>query len=340
MFQGECGSPERLPRRRACACSASSSAKAAAASSSSLAPASAGNSSARLRSIRPVSRSADENALLAHRAREELDVGLRRRRSRPGQRGAHAAERDRAVLAPDDQLGDHRVVVRRDLVALARTPVSTRTLPAVRPAGTRDARSVRWRAGSPWPDPRRRCAPRWRGRCIARSLLLQRQRFAGGDAQLPLHEVEAGDHLGHRVLDLQARVHLHEVERAVLLGDELHRAGAGVADRLAPRRPRPRPSALRRSGVRPGRRRLLQHLLVAALHRAVALEEVDDVAVRVAEHLHFDVARPVEVSSRSARGRRRRRISPRAARASSAAAKALPLARRCACPCRRRRPRP
>ena len=39
-----------------------------------------------------------------------------------------------------------------------------------------------------------------------------RQRLAGRDAQLPLHQIEAGDHLGHRMLDLQARVHLHEVE--------------------------------------------------------------------------------------------------------------------------------
>jgi hypothetical protein len=34
---------------------------------------------------------------------------------------------------------------------------------------------------------------------------------------------------------------------------------------------------------------------VAALHRAVALEQVHGVAVRVAEHLHFDVTRPRQV---------------------------------------------
>ena len=31
---------------------------------------------------------------------------------------------------------------------------------------------------------------------------------AGRDQDLPLDEVDAGDHLGHRVLDLQPRVHL------------------------------------------------------------------------------------------------------------------------------------
>ena len=43
--------------------------------------------------------------------------------------------------------------------------------------------------------------------------------------------------------------------------------------------------------VEVGRRRDLDDLLVAALHRAVALEEVDHVALAVGEDLHLDVAR-------------------------------------------------
>ena len=38
------------------------------------------------------------------------------------------------------------------------------------------------------------------------------------------------------MLDLQARVHLEEVERAVRVEQELDRAGVGVADRLRDRR--------------------------------------------------------------------------------------------------------
>ena len=92
------------------------------------------------------------------------------------------------------------------------------------------------------------------------------------------------------MLDLQPGVHLHEVEAAVLGGDELHRAGADVADRLRgiAGRLAHLGAALRRHA---GRWRFLQHLLVPALHRAVALEQVDAVAVRVAEHLDLDVAR-------------------------------------------------
>ncbi len=53
---------------------------------------------------------------------------------------------------------------------------------------------------------------------------------------------------------------------------------------------------LAESGVDRRRRRLLDQLLVAALDRAVALAEVDDVAMRVGKHLHLDVPRILEVA--------------------------------------------
>ena len=42
-------------------------------------------------------------------------------------------------------------------------------------------------------------------------VLAERQRFAGRDVELGLHEVDAGDGLGDRVLDLEPGVHLQEV---------------------------------------------------------------------------------------------------------------------------------
>ena len=62
-------------------------------------------------------------------------------------------------------------------------------------------------------------------------VLRDRQRLAGGDPDLLLDQVELGDHLADRVLDLDAGVHLHEAEVAVVVEQELHRAGARVADR-------------------------------------------------------------------------------------------------------------
>ena len=63
----------------------------------------------------------------------------------------------------------------------------------------------------------------------ATSLLRERQVAAGGDADLLEHQVDAGDHLGHRMLDLDARVHLDEVELAVLV-EELDRADAEIVE--------------------------------------------------------------------------------------------------------------
>ena len=133
-----------------------------------------------------------------------------------------------------------------------------------------------------------------------------------GDEQLQPHEVEAGDQLGHRVLDLEPGVHLEEGEAPVGQDEELDGAGVHVADGARPRSPRRRPARPRRSGVTTGRRGLLDDLLVAALDRALALEEVHDGAVGVAEDLHLDVAGARDVAARRTRCRRRRRTPPRA----------------------------
>ena len=124
------------------------------------------------------------------------------------------------------------------------------------------------------------------------SSCLKGKRLAGRDPQLHLDDVDAGDELGDRVLDLHARVHLDEVEVAVLV-QELERAGAAVADRGAGG-----DQALGHLGALlcgdARRRRFLDDLLAPALHRAVALAEADDAAVVVAQHLELDVPRLLE----------------------------------------------
>jgi hypothetical protein len=128
--------------------------------------------------------------------------------------------------------------------------------------------------------------------------LLQGQRLARGHAQLPFDEVQAGDGLGHGVLHLQPRVHLHEEEvhlaAFALLDDELHGARAHVVHG-ARRSHRGIAHLLAHGFGHAGRGRFFQYLLVAALHRAVALEQVHVVALRVAEHLDLDVARALHV---------------------------------------------
>ena len=59
------------------------------------------------------------------------------------------------------------------------------------------------------------------------------QRRPGGNRDLQLHQIHAGHQLGHRVLDLQARIHLQEVVATVLVEHELQRPGIAVAGRLS-----------------------------------------------------------------------------------------------------------
>ena len=93
---------------------------------------------------------------------------------------------------------------------------------------------------------------------------------AGGDVQLQLHEVEPGRQLGHRVLDLQPGVHLEE--REALLGrlvQELDGPGVDVAGERGQAHGRGAQVAVLLRGEHDALR-LLDHLLVAPLHAAVA----------------------------------------------------------------------
>src|SRR6476619_2155415 len=96
------------------------------------------------------------------------------------------------------------------------------------------------------------------------------------------------------MLDLDPPVQLQKPEVAPV-EHELRGAGAAVADR--PREgDRGRAHARAELGVERGGGRLLEHLLVTALHRALALAERDDRALRVAEKLDLDVSRALDVA--------------------------------------------
>ena len=92
------------------------------------------------------------------------------------------------------------------------------------------------------------------------------------------------------MLDLKPRVHFEEIEIALLVDDELDRAGRAVIDgsRQRDRLPAHRFAGF---GVEKRARRLLDDLLVAALDRTLALAEINNVAVVVAEHLDLDMPR-------------------------------------------------
>ena len=200
--------------------------------------------------------------------------------------------RDLAVAAPHDQLADQVVVVLADLVATLVAGVEANAEPVGwQQLGDRAGRRQELAAGGILGVD----ADLDRVAVTARRDLVlgHRQRLAGGDADLPLDEVDAGDHLGDRVLDLEPGVHLQEEELAVLV-DELDGAGVVVADGL---------------GSLDGG---LAHRVLDAVGQARARapprsasggdagpssrgRDPDAVALLVADDLDLDVARPGEV---------------------------------------------
>ena len=109
------------------------------------------------------------------------------------------------------------------------------------------------------------------------------------DLNLAADQVDAGHHFRDRVLHLYARVDFDEVPLArVRIHQEFHRARVDVA-RGARQRDRGVGQRAADFRIQRNRRRHLHHLLMAALHRAIALVKVQDIAVIVAQYLHFDV---------------------------------------------------
>ncbi len=89
---------------------------------------------------------------------------------------------------------------------------------------------------------------------------------------------------------------LDEVELAILV-EELDGARAAIAE-LFHRVGDDHADLVARFRVERGGGAFLPHLLVTALQRAIALDEMDGVTLAVAKHLDFDVARLFEILSR------------------------------------------
>ena len=114
--------------------------------------------------------------------------------------------------------------------------------------------------------------------------------------ELQLHQIEPVVHLGDRVLDLEARVHLHEAERSgVRVEQELDRAGVLVAGRRdeADGRGAQRASSAAESA---GDGDSSSTFWWRRWMRAVADAERPHRAVAVGDDLHLDVARAVDLS--------------------------------------------
>ncbi len=205
-------------------------------------------------------------------------------------RAARAGDGELEVAAAAGELHEHRVEVRTDRHARAgRAAVETDAGTTGRAVGA-DHAGVRAEAVGRilGRDAALQCGAAQLDGVLAEPEVLQR--LAGRDAHLRLHEVDVGHFFRDRVLDLDARVHLDEDVVALRVEQELHGAGVAVAD-VARELHGVVADAVAQLGVEVRRGRDLDDLLVAPLHRAVALEEVDHVALAVGEDLHLDVTR-------------------------------------------------
>ena len=199
-----------------------------------------------------------------------------------------------AGAPPRDDLRDHGVVLRRDDVAGGHARVDADAGPrrqheVADGAGRRGESVLGVLGGEAGLDGVARGG--WVDR-VRHDLVAEHvgQGAAHRHVQLELDDVDAGDGLGDGVLDLEPGVDLHEgqdVLRGVV--EELHGARVDVA-----RRAREVGGAAAQQpvllGVERGGGGLLEDLLVAPLHAAVADPERDDAAVRVGDDLHLDVA--------------------------------------------------
>ena len=201
----------------------------------------------------------------------------------------HAGDRRRARRRMNDQLGEHRIVVEPHLAPAldATIPAHTgsgRYMQVLHPSGARQKSvgGILTRdAALDGPAARRDGAE------IGEFLACR-------DSNLPLHEVQPRHELRHGMLDLNSRVHLEEVVVAICIEQELARAGVRVSCGSGDgnrRGPHAR-AQLRRDG---DAWRLLDHLLVTALHRALAFAEREAGAVLVGEDLDLDVAWALDV---------------------------------------------
>src|SRR6266536_3581209 len=118
--------------------------------------------------------------------------------------------------------------------------------------------------------------------------------LATGDGELHRDQIEPRRLLGDGVLHLDPPVQLEEVEVAAV-DQELDRAEAPIAD-LVRERDRRAAHSLAHLDVDRGRRRLLHHLLMPPLDRAIALAERVDVPVLVREQLDLHMSRTLEVA--------------------------------------------
>ncbi len=225
---------------------------------------------------------------------QERDVRRHAAQSELGESALRASDGRGEVATAAGHLDQHRVEVRRNLCATVHRATIEADSGTPRRAVRRDLARVGAEAGR---RVFRRDPALQRGAAQSKVLLLETElgkRLPRGNAHLRLHEVDIRDLLGDGVLDLDARVHLDEKVLAFALTNRVEQKldGSRVLVVDGPRkRDRVAVHGLADVLIQVRSRRDLDHLLVATLHGAVTLEQVDGLAGRIGEDLNLDVPR-------------------------------------------------
>src|SRR5476651_1493207 len=209
---------------------------------------------------------------LAHQFLEQRNGGLDAVHHQLVQGAAQAQQTFVAILGVDDQLARQAVVEGRDAVAGIDRGIEAHAQPAwgveLSDGAGRGAEG----------EGIFRIDAAFDGMALEHDVLLgEAQRCAGGDADLLAHDIDAGDRLADRMLDLQAGIHFDEIEVAVFV-EEFNRAGAQIAQ-LFQGAGADAADLVALPGVEGGAACFLPHFLVAALQRAVALAQMHDMAM-------------------------------------------------------------
>ena len=226
---------------------------------------------------------ARDEASIGHQLAMQRDIGLNAFHDHFGKRNPHASDRLLSGVAICDHFGNQGIIVGRDDTARIDMGVN----PDTRPTG--------W---MPRRDPTRARGEFERILCVDPAFdgmatwtdiaLTDAQAFPKRNADLLLNDVVTCNEFGDWVFNLYPCVHFNEVELSVFV-EEFEGAGTAVANLAASVRASGTDSIDQSTGD-PGRWRFLDHLLVAALHRAVALAQMNRIAVLIRQHLDLDMA--------------------------------------------------
>src|SRR5215467_3097407 len=114
-----------------------------------------------------------------------------------------------------------------------------------------------------------------------------------GKSDLQLDKVQTGNHLGHRVLHLDAGVHFEKIEAMIGIDYELNCSSAHVT-LLPSERDRGLSHCVAHRVRKSWRGTFLDNFLKPALDRALALEEMHGASIAKSKHLDLNVTGGVD----------------------------------------------